>query len=103
MKLSELTNINGVNLTKPEMNLLAKLETKHGLLLDPSEDRVHNPMTGTDVAVDPAVAALIRFVQATAYGPNFSYGYNKVAVNDFDRARMLVLKLDNQAYFQILD
>ena len=103
IKLSDLTSVNGHTLTKPERNLLKKLETKHGLVAYESETVVRNALNGVEVTdVNPIVVALIQFVQQTAYG-DFTVGGKKVAVSDFDRTRYLIMKLDNSAYFAILD
>jgi hypothetical protein len=101
--LSNLTSVNGHTLTQPERNLLKKLETKHGLVAHESETVVRNVFTGVEVTdVTPVVAVLIQFVQQTSYG-DFTFGGEKVAIGDFDRCRYLVMKLDNSAYFAILD
>lgn len=103
LPLSARTAINGILLTKPEMNLLKKLETKHGVTVDDHQLVVTNAFTGVEATVGPVVAALVRFVQDVAYDDGFSYGGKKVAVSDFDRCRYLIMKLDNPAYFAILD
>ena len=103
LPLSARTAINGILLTKPEMNLLKKLETKHGVTVDDHQLVVTNAFTGVEVTVGPVVAALVRFVQDTAYTTDFTYGGKKVAVQDFDRSRMLVLRLDQEAYYAVLD
>ena len=103
IKLSDLTSVNGHTLTQPERNLLTKLETKHGLVAYESETVVRNSLNGVEVTdVNPIVVALIQFVQQAAYD-DFVVGGKKVAVQDFDRSRYLVMKLDNSAYFAILD
>ena len=103
IKLSDLTSVNGHTLTQPERNLLTKLETKHGLVAYESETVVRNALNGVEVTdVNPIVVALIQFVQQTAYD-DFVVGGKKVAVQDFDRTRYLVMKLDNPAYSAILD
>ena len=104
IKLSDLTSVNGHTLTQPERNLLTKLETKHGLVAYESETIVRNAFTGVELTdVNPIVVALIQFVQHTSYCGTFTYGGKKVAVQDFDRTRYLVMKLDNPAYSAILD
>ncbi len=103
-ELSTVTSINGKPLTKPEMNLLKKLETKHGVKpLDSTSVQVQNPFTEVCAVTDSVTAALIKFVQGTAYSSDFSYGGKTVAVNDFDRTRYLVMRVDNSTYFTILD
>ena len=103
IKLSDLISVNGHTLTQPERNLLTKLETKHGLVAYESETVVRNALNGVEVTdVNPIVVALIQFVQQTSYG-DFTVGGKKVAVQDFDRTRYLVMKLDNAAYFAVLD
>ena len=104
IKLSDLTSVNGHTLTQPERNLLTKLETKHGLVAYESETIVRNAFTGVELTdVNPIVVALIRFVQQASVFGDFVVGGKKVAVQDFDRCRYLVMKLDNPAYFAILD
>lgn len=101
--LSDLTNVNGHTLTQPERNLLKKLETKHGLVAHESETVVRNAFTGVEVTdVNPIVVALVQFVKQAAYG-DFTVGGKPVAVQDFDRTRYLVMKLDNPVYFAVLD
>lgn len=107
MNLTSVTSVNGIALTQPEKNLLTKLATKHGLVAAGSPRKVANRFTGVTVTVDGVVAALIGFVYAASESAEMFgrmiYGNSSVAVQDFDRARYLVMKLDSSAYYEVLD
>lgn len=97
---------NGVKLTKPETNLLNKLEETYGLKVNDANAR--NEMFnrfGTGAAtVSALVSVLVSFVYGcdTGFGP-VMYNGKKVTISDFDRTRYLVLKLDSKAYSVLLD
>ena len=87
--------------SKNELNFDAKIVLKRS-----------NRFTGEEVEVDPICAAAIDFVMelevAMQRGESALQRINpnlkmSNAVSNFDRARMLVLKLDSMAYSVILD
>lgn len=107
MNLNEYAVTNGMKLTKPESNLLSKLETNYGILVNETNTVAVNPLSGMTVQCNPLVAALVKFV-TTAYA---SYNFNgsmqyrnvPVAIGTYDRVRYLVLKLDKGVYAEVLD
>lgn len=108
MNLAEVTSINGKPLTKPEMNLLKKLATKHGVTGYIGERVVANRFTGVTAVVDGITAELINFVytaseSAEMFGNGMMFGGKPVAVSDFDRVRYLVMRINSKAYYDILD
>lgn len=111
MNLNDSNIINGKTLTKPETNLLNTLVEKYGWqVFSATHGVVVNYLSGAKKCiVDPKVGALIDFAQK-AYlnyerSPDFSMVINgvKVPISFYDRVRYLVLKLDNKAYYAILD
>lgn len=107
MNLTQYATANAVKLTKPESNLLVKLESNYGLAPIGSEPaKVDNQFGFGSAVVSPLVAALVAFVYASnrvgAFVP-LSYNGKKVDVGTFDRTRYLVLKLDSAAYSALLD
>ena len=97
-----------VTLTKPEQNLLAKLSTEYGVNTNAEGPNVivRNQINGVPSEVSPLVAALVAFVYESNRGGPFdslSYRGKKVAVSIFDRTRYLVLKIDPNAYSNLLD
>jgi hypothetical protein len=99
--------MNTTNLTKPENNLLNKLTTEYGLLVNDSLTAAVNPLNGVTVQTTPLVAALIRFTQV-AYQSYELFGkmtfrHKPVSIQTYDRVRYLVLKLDKNAYAEVLD
>jgi hypothetical protein len=99
--------MNNTILTKPETNLVNKLTTEYGLLVNDSMTTAVNRLNGVQVQTTPLAAALIRFAQV-AYVSYELFGkmYFKqkpVSIQTYDRVRYLVMKLDNQAYMEVLD
>jgi len=99
--------MNNITLTKPETNLVNKLTTEYGLLVNDSLTTAVNPLSGASVQTTPLVAALIRFTQVAyqsyeLFG-RMSFKHKSVSIQTYDRARYLVLKLDKNAYAQVLD
>ena len=105
-KLNEMTKI-----TEADKKFIAKflgnlpIEGK-------KECIVRNRFSGTHVVVTPLVAVAIGLVydieSAMSSGNEALSGIHpdlkmSNAVMNFDRARMLVLKLDSEAYYEILD
>ena len=98
---------NNTNLTKPETNLLNKLTVEYGLVVNDSLTVAVNPLSGARVETTPLVAALIRFAQAAyisyeVFG-NMTFKSKPVTIQTYDRVRYLVLKLDSNAYSEVLD
>jgi len=102
MNLENVTSINGKELTKPEQNLLKKLATKHGVVGYDITCNVQNPFSGEGVVLDGVTAALVHFIY---YVPNLGFvvGGQNVAIQDFDRTRYLVQRVNRDAYYTLLD
>lgn len=70
---------------------------------------VVNPLSGFAKTVDPAIATLTDFVQELSYYSFAPFILKKWgvpsgrAVQLFDRARYLILKLDNNVYSEVID
>ena len=103
---------NGQTLTTPEKNLLAKLQTKYGFDVTGSQGeantRVNRVIGVTSKPLNPLVAALVDFIYECydAYERNnyqMTYNGKDVAIGTFDRVKYLVLKLDSQAYGDLID
>lgn len=100
-------------LTPADEKFIAKFLNADGKLdFDAETITRSNPFTGDSAIVDPICAAAIDFVfkveRAMRYGAGALMQINPElkpsnAVMNFDRARMLVLKLDSFAYNTILD
>lgn len=95
-------------LSKPNLNLLAKLDSMGVQVGNPSEPRVvQNPVSGYSEALNPFIATLVEWVYRTYATYDFSGGMNykgtKVAIGTYDRVRMLVLNLDSGVYSNFLD
>lgn len=101
-----------MNLTQPEINLVAKLSDKYGVVIDVNDTgtvELHNRFTGVAVQTSKLVAALYRFT-ITAINSYEQRGDGKMTFNDipvaigtYDRVRHLILKLDRKAYFDLVD
>ena len=68
-----------------------------------------NPFTGARIETTPQIATLVRMIQELSYN-NFNprvlkkWGCKQTnCVSKFDRARQIVLKLDKNIYFEIVD
>jgi hypothetical protein len=99
--------MNNITLSKPENNLLNKLTNEYGLLVNDYLTVAVNPLSGARVQTTPLVAALIRFAQAAyisyeVFG-SMTFKSKPVTIQTYDRVRYLVLKLDSNAYAEILD
>ena len=106
MNLTTFAVASGLTLKKSESNLLAKLDKDYGLTVAPNPV-VSNPYTGVVRETTPLIAALINFVITSYKTYDFAGGMNffgkKVAIATFDRVRYLVMKLDPNVYYDILD
>lgn len=105
MKLNQIVSIEGKKLTKPQMNLLAKLAEKFGVHTDKAEQEEKteirvNPFSGASLAVSPLCAVLHDFVLS-------SYNTGKVGsvvtVNDWDRVRYFILAFWPKVYNELID
>jgi hypothetical protein len=99
--------MNNIALSKPETNLLNKLTAEYGLIVNDSLTAAVNPLSGASVQTTPLVAALIRFTQVAyqsyeLFG-RMSFKHKAVSIQTYDRVRYLVLKLDKNAYAEVLD
>lgn len=99
-------------LTKPELNLVAKLQSKYGIVVDLNDNttvELHNRFTGFAVQTTKFVAALYHFTISSIMSYEMSNGnkmtYNgvPVAIGTYDRVRYLILKLDRKAYSELVD
>jgi len=70
---------------------------------------VSNPFSGTVIQTTPQIATLVRMIQELSYN-NFNprvlkkWGCKQTnCVSKFDRARSIVLKLDRNIYFDVID
>jgi hypothetical protein len=100
------------NLTQPETNLLNKLQTKYGIVINPNDNtkvKLYNRFTGVSVETSMLVAALYRFTieaisnyEMSGDGKMFFNG-KPVAIGVYDRVKYLILKLDRKAYAELVD
>ena len=99
--------MNNTTLTKSEQNLLNKLTTDYNLVVSDKWTVASNPLNGVEVETTPLVAALIRFAQVAYHGyglfGKMTFRHKPVSIQTYDRVRYLVLKLDKNAYAQVLD
>ena len=115
MNLTSFVNMNGGSifcggkkLTKPQMNLLAKLDAM-GVDLVPSgyPAIVTNHSSGFSGPLNPFIGALVEWVYEvySTYDRAGAMNYNgtKVTVQTFDRTRYLILALDKQAFSDFID
>lgn len=113
MNLTEyITSKPFVKLSKPQMNLLAKLDAMGVEVVSfTGEDRIiTNPVNGYSEAVNPFIAALVNWVYKTYKnydglpgGNGLQFGGTPVAIGTFDRVRMLILSIDSEAYSNFID
>ena len=99
--------MNNTTLTKPETNLVNKLTNEYGLVVNDSLTIAVNPLSGASVQTTPLVAALIRFTQVAyrsyeVFG-KMTFRHKPVSIQTYDRVRYLVLKLDRNAYSEVVD
>lgn len=96
-----------INLTKPETNLLNKLTDDYGLEL-PTNLTVINAFSGQSfIANSPLSAALVNFLLVSyrnynLFGRMF-YNNKKVAIGTYDRVKYLLMKIDNETYYNVID
>jgi hypothetical protein len=96
-----------IALTKPENNLLNKLTDDYGLEL-PTDLTVTNAFSGQDfTANSPLSAALVNFLLVSyrnysLFGKMF-YNNKQVAIGTYDRVKYLLMKIDNETYYNVID
>jgi hypothetical protein len=98
----------GVKLSKPNLNLLFKLDNMGVEVGNPSEPRrIENPTSGYVGVLNPLVATLVEWVYRvySTYdrGGAMNYRGTKVAIGTFDRVLYLILTLDKQAFADFID
>lgn len=99
-----LKDVKGV--TEADHKFVQNVIAKH---MPATASKVVNPFTGYEKYVNPLLAALVYFTQEIVYS-DFSdiklkkYGIGKGnAYQLYDRARYLILKLDNDLYSNVID
>jgi hypothetical protein len=111
MNLTQLAAAKNVKLTKPQANLLAKLDS-YGVLVPenlPDMISTFNPVSGHREELPTLVAYLVRIVYMLTMSyessPTYTMTFNghKVAIGTFDRVKMLVLSLNSKAYSNFID
>lgn len=96
-----------ITLTKPEINLVNKLTDDYGLEL-PNELGVTNAFSGQDfIANSPLSAALVQFLLVsyrnyTLFGKMY-FNSKPVAISTYDRAKYLLMKIDQETYYNVID
>ena len=92
--------------TDADRKFVEKIIAKH---IDPTATRIRNPLSQWEGNCTPLISALVVFIY-TLDLDNFSerslnkYGVSKGGkIQAFDRARMLVLKLDIEVYMNVVD
>lgn len=111
MNLTTLATVKNVKLTKPQANLLAKLDTYGVVISDNAPDTLPtlNPITGYNQELPALVSCLVRLtyklIQSYEASPTYTMTFNghKVAIGTYDRVKMLVLSLDANAYRNFID
>ncbi len=103
---SQGNKFNGKKLTQSQLNLLAKLD-EMGVTVSP-DGIATNPVSGYQKSINPFIASLVNWVHETYSTYSWTvgtmhYNGNKVAINTFDRVKMLVLSLDDEAYSDFID
>jgi hypothetical protein len=98
-----------VKISDADIRLVEKIANTYGVEAYADVDYGVNPISGVTLNVNPTVAALVEFIH-TAYfnysrSANYRMTYNNklVAIGVFDRVKYLVLKLDRNAYSNLID
>jgi len=112
MKLTDYATLNentfsGKKLTKPQLNLLAKLDGM-GVTVESNLPRVVvNQVSGYSAPLTSFIATLVEWVYETYASYNFSGAMNyrgtPVAIGTFDRVRHLILAVDSRAFSNFID
>jgi hypothetical protein len=113
LTLSDYAAKIGVKLTKPEINLLAKLEADYGLSISYDilasaavigKTMVINRFSGAAAHTNILFKVLSDFIyDIDNQLLGMTYKGKKVPVSIFDRTRYFCLKIDKAAYYAILD
>ncbi len=111
MNLTSLAVAKNVKLTKPQTNLLAKLDSYGVVISDNAPDTLLtvNPITGYSEELNVLVACLVRLTYKLTMSyessPTYTMTFNghKVAIGTYDRVKMLVLSLSPSAYSNFID
>ena len=96
-----------ITLSKPETNLINKLTDDYGLEL-PTDLTVINAFSGQSfTANSPLSAALVNFLLVSyrnynLFGRMF-YNNKQVAIGTYDRVKYLLMKIDNETYYNVID
>lgn len=111
MNLTQLAAAKNVTLTKPQANLLVKLDSYGVVVSDQVPDVIPttNPISGHSEELPALVSCLVRLVYKLTLSyemsPTYTMTFNghKVAIGTFDRIKMLVLSLNSKAYSNFID
>ena len=111
MNLTTLATVKNVKLTKPQANLLAKLDSYGIVVTDNAPDTLPtvNPVTGYTAELPVLVSCLVRLIYKLTMSyessPTYTMTFNghKVAIGTYDRVKMLVLSLSPSAYSNFID
>lgn len=111
MNLTALAQAKNVKLTKPQANLLAKLDSYGVVVSDHVPDTLPtvNPVTGYQAELPALVSCLVRLtyklIQSYEASPTYQMTFNghKVAIGTYDRVKGLILALDSKAYMNFID
>lgn len=106
MNLTDYAILNKLKLTKPQANLIAKLDGM-GVIVSDLPRMVHNQVNGFGDTLNPFSAALVEWVYDCSRSYNgmgpMRFNGHKVAIQTFDRVRYLILALDKSAYQDFID
>lgn len=100
-------SLNGKKLTKPQLNLIAKLDAMN-IQVNDGPTHLINQVNGFAIIADAVPAALVYWVYQVhrTYSPftgKMHYGATKVAIGTFDRVRMFILNVYPQIYSNFID
>jgi hypothetical protein len=104
----EIVEANGVKLTQPQKNLIAKLQNEYGFEVDMGLTSAMNIATGQVFGnLNPLVASLVTFALDAYRTYNFkgsmTVNGKPFSVQLYDRTKYLILALDSRAYYDLLD
>ena len=92
--------------TEADRKFVEKIIAKH---INPTATRIRNPISHWEGDCTPLVAALVVFIYSLDLNNFSERSLNKYGVSEggkiiaFDRARMLVLKLNLEVYMNVVD
>lgn len=111
LSLTSLAAATGVKLTKPQSNLIAKLDN-YGVAIacdaEPTSTlTVANPVSGYSADLPVFVAALVllcyRLMASYERSGTMSFNGHSVPISVYDRTKYLVLALNPSAYQNFID